>query len=80
MAVGAMLGATAARSGPNRARLMDAATARRSPSTRCPYTSFVIVMLACPKISDTTCSGVPWASISEATRKGMGACQDDGEN
>jgi hypothetical protein len=26
----------------------------------------VIVMLACPKISDTTCNGVPWASISEA--------------
>jgi hypothetical protein len=36
------------------------------PSTRCPYTSFVIVMLACLKISDTACSGVPWASISEA--------------
>src|SRR5262245_14743269 len=54
-----MLGATAADPVPNNARLMDAATARRSPSTRCPYTSFVIVMLACPKISDTTCSGVP---------------------
>jgi len=63
VAVGAMLGATAARSGPNRARLMDAATARRSPSTRCPYTSFVIVMLACPKISDTTWSGVPWLCV-----------------
>jgi len=61
-----MLGATAAGSDPNSAWLMDAATARRSPSTRCPYTSFVMVMLACPKISDTTCSGVPWASISEA--------------
>ena len=32
--LGAMLGATAAGSGPNRARLMDAATARRSPSGR----------------------------------------------
>ena len=29
-------------------------------------TSLVIVMLACPRISDTTCRGVPWASISEA--------------
>jgi hypothetical protein len=36
------------------------------PSTRCPYTSLVMVMLACPKISDTTCNSVPWASISEA--------------
>jgi hypothetical protein len=53
--VGAMLGATAAGSVPNSAWLMDAVTARRSPSTRCPYTSLVIVMLACPKISDTAC-------------------------
>jgi hypothetical protein len=51
--LGAMLGATAADSGPNSAWLMDAATARRSPSTRCPYTSLVIVMLAWPK---------PWAA------------------
>src|SRR5262249_22717719 len=42
--------------------LMDAATARRSRSIRCPQTALVIVMLACPKISETTCSGVPWAS------------------
>ncbi len=62
--LGAMLGATAADPGPNSARLMDAATARLSPSTRCPYTSLVIVMLAWPKISDTTCSGVSWASTS----------------
>ena len=48
MPVGAMLGATMADSGPNSAWLMDAATARRSPSTKCPYTSFVIVILACP--------------------------------
>jgi hypothetical protein len=54
---GAILGATAG-AGPNSAWLMDAATARRSPSTRCPYTSLVMVMLACPKISDTTCNGV----------------------
>ena len=53
MPLGAMLGATAADSAPNSAWLMDAATARRSPSTRCPYTSLVIVMLACPRISDT---------------------------
>src|SRR5215469_16278903 len=35
--LGAMLGATAAGSGPNSAWFMDAATARRSLSTRCPY-------------------------------------------
>src|SRR5262249_22233132 len=55
-----MLGVSAPARGPS--WLMDAATARRSPSTRCPHTSLVIVMLACPKISETTCSGVPWAS------------------
>ena len=44
--VGAMLGDTAACSGANSARLMDATTARRSTSTKCPYTSLVIVMLA----------------------------------
>jgi hypothetical protein len=46
--LGARLGATAAGSGPNNAWLIDAATARRSPSTKCPYTSLVTVMLACP--------------------------------
>ena len=25
----------------------------------CPYTSLVMAMLACPRISETTCSGVP---------------------
>jgi hypothetical protein len=41
---------------PNSALLMDAVTARRSPWARCPYTSLAIVMLACPKISNTACS------------------------
>ena len=41
-----------------------------------PYTSLVIVMLACPKISDTTCRGVPWASISEAPEwRSLCGCQ-----
>jgi hypothetical protein len=42
--VGAVLGATSAGSGPNSAWLIDAVTARRSPSTKCPYTSFVAVI------------------------------------
>ena len=50
----------------NRAWLMGVAAARLSPSTRWPYTSFVMVMLVWPRISETTCSGVPWASMSEA--------------
>jgi hypothetical protein len=59
VSLGAILGATATGSRPKSAPLIDAATARLSPSTRCPYTSLVIMMLACPKISDTTCNGVP---------------------
>jgi hypothetical protein len=64
--LGATLGATQAFQPPNSARLIDSAAARLSPSSRCPYTSLVIAMLACPSTSETTCSGVPWASISEA--------------
>jgi len=66
VALGATLGATGTRQPPNRARLIDSAAARLSPSSRCPYTSLVMAMLACPSTSETTCSGVPWASISEA--------------
>src|SRR5262249_16255950 len=51
---------------PNSAAVIDSAAARLSPSTRCPYTSLVIAMLAWPRTLETTCSGVPWASISEA--------------
>jgi hypothetical protein len=65
--LGATLGATRASQPPNRARLIDSPPpARPSPSSRCPYTSLVIAILACPSTSETTCSGVPWASISEA--------------
>jgi len=61
--LGATLGATRASQPPNRARLIDSAAARPSPSSRCPYTSLVIAILACPSTSETTCSGVLWASI-----------------
>ena len=44
---------------PNRARLIDSAAARPSPSSRCPYTSLVIAILAGPSTSETTCNGVP---------------------
>src|SRR2546430_10297387 len=53
-------------SAPNRARLIDSAAARLSPSSRCPYTSLVMAMLACPSTSETTCSGVPWAKLAES--------------
>ena len=66
VALGATLGATGTRQPPNRARLIDSAAARLSSSSRCPYTSLVTAMLACPSTSEPTCSGVPWASISEA--------------
>ena len=44
--LGATLGATGIRQPPNRARLIDSAAARLSPSSRCPYTSLVMAMLA----------------------------------
>ena len=40
VALGATLGATGTRQPPNRARLIDSAAARLSPSSRCPYTSW----------------------------------------
>lgn len=49
---------------------MASVAARLSPSMRCPYTSLVIAMLACPRTSETTWRGVPWASISEACARG----------
>jgi len=64
--LGATLGAMRTYQPPNSARLIDSAAARLSPSSRCPYTSLVMAMLAWPSTSETTCSGVPWASISEA--------------
>jgi hypothetical protein len=51
---------------PNRTPVIDSAAARLSPSTRWPHTSLVTAMLAWPRTSETTCSGVPWASVSEA--------------
>src|ERR1700730_4518850 len=42
-------------SAPEQARLIDSA-ARLSSSSRCPYTSLVTAMLACPSTSETTCS------------------------
>jgi hypothetical protein len=63
VALGATLGATDTCQPPNSARLIDSAAARLSPSSRCPYTSLVIAMLACPSTSETTCSGVPWALL-----------------
>ena len=65
-ASGATPGATRTYQPPNSARLIDSAAARLSPSSRCPYTSLVMAMLAWPSTSETTCSGVPCASISEA--------------
>jgi hypothetical protein len=41
----------------SRVRLIDSAAARFSPSTKCPYTSLVIAMLAWPRTSETTCNG-----------------------
>jgi len=55
----ATLGATGTYQPPNSARLIDSAAARLSPSSRCLYTSLVMAMLACPRTSETTCSGVP---------------------
>jgi hypothetical protein len=63
VALGATLGATRTYQLRNSARLIDSAAARLSPSSRCPYTSLVTAMLAWPSTSETTCSGVPWASI-----------------
>ena len=57
--LGATLGATGTNQMPNRARLIDSAAARLSPSSRCPYTSLVMAMLACPRTSETTCRGGP---------------------
>jgi hypothetical protein len=51
---------------PNSARLIASAAERRPPSSRCPYTSLMIVMDVWPSISETTCNSVPWASISDA--------------
>jgi hypothetical protein len=44
--LGATLGATGTYQPPNSARLIDSAAARLSPSSRCPYTSLVMAMLA----------------------------------
>jgi len=52
-------GATGTCQPPNGALLIDSAAARLSPSSRCPYTSLVITMLACPSTSGTMYSGVP---------------------
>jgi hypothetical protein len=57
--LGATLGETRTYQPPNSTRLIDSAAARLSPSSRCPYTSLVMAMLACPSTSETTCSGVP---------------------
>src|SRR5690606_7475900 len=43
----------------DRAPLMASAAARLSSTSRCPYTSFVIEVDVCPRISETACSGVP---------------------
>jgi hypothetical protein len=44
--LGATLGATGIHQPPNSARLIDSVAARLSPSSRRPYTSFVMAMLA----------------------------------
>ena len=41
---------------------MASAAARLSSTSRCPYTSFVIEVDVCPRISETACSGVPCAT------------------
>jgi len=51
VSLGATLGATGDAEPPNRARLIDSAAARLSPSSRWTYTSLVIAMLACPSTS-----------------------------
>ena len=57
--LGATLGAIGEDGPPDRARVINSAAARLSPSSRWPYTSLVIAMLACPSTSETTCNGVP---------------------
>jgi hypothetical protein len=59
VALGATLGATDTRQPPNRARVIDSAAARLSPSSRCPYTSLVMAMLACPRLRRQRAAACP---------------------